>query len=192
MKLLKKYRFDLSILVSFVIFIVYSLLTDFAPGIAILRGNFKTFMMELLTILPMIFILLGLLDVWVPKEQIEKYIGKDSGWKGSLIVSLLAFLQAGPLYVAFPVAYTLWKKGCSRFNIFLYLGAFSTMKIPMLMFEIGFLGVKFSLLRILLTLPAVIAIAFIMEYFLRNKPFQIIDETEFGKARDPKDRKDEE
>ena len=67
-----------------------------------------------------------------------KLIGKDSGIRGAVIVSLLAFIQAGPLYAAFPVAYSLWRKGCSRFNIFLYLGAFPTFKIPMLMFEAEF------------------------------------------------------
>jgi hypothetical protein len=54
-------------------------------------------------------------------------------------VILLAMLQAGPLYGAFPVAYLLWKKGASIKNIFIYLGAFSTLKILMLTFEIGFL-----------------------------------------------------
>ncbi|MCK7529669.1 MAG: hypothetical protein MZV63_00695 [Marinilabiliales bacterium] len=59
------------------------------------------------------FILIGLFDVWVPREKIEKHIGKESGWKGTGLVILLATLQAGPLYGAFPFAYILWKKGCS-------------------------------------------------------------------------------
>lgn len=182
MHILKKYRFDIAVIMAFAIFIAYSFISDFVPGIDILRGNFRLFMKELFTLLPLMFILLGLFDVWMPREQVEKHIGEDSGLKGSLIVALLAFMQAGPLYAAFPVAYTLWKKGCSRFNIFLYLGAFSTMKIPMLMFEIGFLGVKFSLLRVALTLPAVIAIAFILQHVYRNKPFDINEQAAPGKS----------
>jgi len=76
---------------------------------------------------------------------------------------LLAMLQAGPLYGAFPVAYMLWKKGTSVRNIFIYIGAFTTMKIPMLSFEIGFLGLKFSLLRTILSMPVFIIIAVIMQ-----------------------------
>ncbi|MCF8226110.1 MAG: permease [Bacteroidales bacterium] len=179
---MKKYCFDIIVIMAFAVFIVCSFISGFGPGIEIFRGNFRSFVAELFMLLPLMFILLGLFDVWVPREKVEKHIGKDSGLKGSLIVSLLAFLQAGPLYAAFPVAYTLWKKGCSRFNIFLYLGAFSTMKIPMLMFEIGFLGVKFSLLRVSLTLPAVIAIAFILQFLYRNKPFDISNEAPPGRS----------
>lgn len=123
--------------------------------------------------LPIIFILMGLFDVWVPKEKIEKHIGKESGVKGIFWVVVLATLQAGPLYAVFPVAYLLWKKGCGIKNIFIYLGAFSTLKIPMLTFEIGFLGLKFSLLRSLFTLPIFILIGYIMEIYLRDKNFEI-------------------
>jgi uncharacterized membrane protein YraQ (UPF0718 family) len=119
------------------------------------------------------FILIGLFDVWVPKEKVEKHIGKESGIKGVLWVMLLAMLQAGPLYSAFPVAYLLWRKGCSIRNVFIYLGAFSTLKIPMLTFEIGFLGLKFSLLRTIITLPVFILLAQIMEVYLRGKNFEI-------------------
>jgi uncharacterized membrane protein YraQ (UPF0718 family) len=141
-------------------------------------GAGKTFWMffsEMITFLPLMFVLIGLIDVWMPKEQIERHIGPGSGIMGSVWIILLAMLQAGPLYGAFPVAYLLWKKGCSIKNIFIYLGAFSTLKIPMLTFEIGFLGIKFSLLRSLFTLPVFIGIGYIMEAYLRNKKYEIND-----------------
>ena len=74
-------------------------------------------------------------------------------------------LQAGPLYGAFPVAYLMWKKGTSARNIFVYLGAFTTLKLPMLGFEIGYLGLKFTLLRSLLSVPVFILIAIVMDRF---------------------------
>ncbi len=137
--------------------------------------NFWAFFSEMITFLPLMFILIGLIDVWTPKEKIEKHIGPGSGFKGTVWIILLAMLQAGPLYGAFPVAYLLWKKGCSIKNIFIYLGAFSTLKIPMLTFEIGFLGLKFSLLRSLLTLPVFIGIGYLMESYLRGRNFKIIN-----------------
>ncbi len=125
--------------------------------------------------LPAMFILIGLFDVWFPREKIERHIGKGSGMKGTLWVILLAMLQAGPLYGAFPVALLLWKKGCTVRNIFIYLGAFCAVKVPMLTFEIGFLGLKFSLLRTLLTLPIFIFVAQLMHLYLRRKPFAVRD-----------------
>ena len=135
--------------------------------------NFWMFFAEMVTFLPLMFILIGIIDVWAPKEKVERHIGKGSGFKGILWMILLAMLQAGPLYGAFPVTYLLWKKGCSIRNIFIYLGAFSTMKLPMLTFEIGFLGLKFSLLRTLFTLPVFIVISLIMEKYLHKKHFEI-------------------
>lgn len=158
--------------ILFGLFILISRIFNFLPAKKI-QGNFWLFFIEMITFLPFMFILVGLFDVWFPKEKIERYIGQGSGIKGTIYCILLAMLQAGPLYGAFPVAYLLWKKGCSIRNIFIYLGAFSTLKIPMLTFEIGFLGLKFSLLRTFVTLPIFIIIGIIMEIYLRNKNFKI-------------------
>lgn len=135
--------------------------------------NFWAFFAEMIAFLPLMFVLIGLIDVWIPKENVERHIGPGSGITGTFWIVLLAMLQAGPLYGAFPVAYLLWKKGCSIRNIFIYLGAFSTLKIPMLTFEIGFLGLKFSLLRTLFTLPVFVLIGHIMEGYLKHKDFAI-------------------
>jgi len=146
-------------------------LTGFRPGISV-YSNFLDFFIEMLTFIPFLFILVGLFDVWFPKETIEKHIGKESGVKGIALVILLAMLQAGPLYGAFPVAYILYKKGASTKNIFIYLGAFSSMKIPMLGIEIGYLGIKFTLLRTLISLPLFILIGYMMERVL-GKDFKV-------------------
>lgn len=168
MKQAKKYIFPF----IFLAFIGLSYAFDFATGRQI-GTNFWMFFKEMILFLPLMFILIGLFDVWVPREKIEKHIGEKSGWKGTGLVILLATLQAGPLYGAFPFAYILWKKGCSIKNIFIYLGAYSTIKIPMITFEIGFLGWKFSLLRTLITLPVFIIIGFIMEWYLKNKNYEV-------------------
>ena len=160
------------LMLMFCVFIIASYCFNLDFGYKI-GNNFWIFFKELITFLPFMFILVGLFDVWFPKEKVEKYIGKESGIKGTFWVILLAMLQAGPLYGAFPVAYLLWKKGCSIRNVFIYLGAFSTLKIPMLTFETGFLGIKFTLLRTAFTLPVFIIIAVLMEAYLKNKNFEI-------------------
>ncbi len=165
---LQKYLFAF----IFIFFVLISYLLNFSVGVKISK-NFWLFFKEMITFLPFMFILIGLFDVWIPKEKIEKHTGKESGIKGIFWVILLATLQAGPLYAAFPVAYLLWKKGASTKNIFIYLSAFSTLKIPMLTFEIGFLGLKFSLLRTSFTLPVFILIGKLMELYLRDKNFEI-------------------
>jgi len=149
-------------LILFLLATATSYLLGFMPGVSI-YSNFWQFFFEMITFIPLLFILIGLFDVWFPKEQIEEHIGEGSGLKGILLVVLLAMLQAGPLYGAFPVAYVLYKKGSSVRNIFIYLGAFSSMKIPMLGIEIGYLGLKFTILRTLISLPLFILIGYGME-----------------------------
>lgn len=113
---------------------------------------------EMAGILPVMFILVGLFEVWVPRKSIERYLGREAGWKAVPWLILLATVQAGPLYGAFPVALGLARKGCSPRNVFIYLGAFSSLKIPLLTFEVGFLGWPFSLARVLISLPAFILV----------------------------------
>jgi len=166
----KKYKFDFPIIIAFAIFVLVSYYYKYNPGIRIFEDNFWAFLKEMILALPVMFILVGLFDVWVSKEKVQKHIGNTSGIKGIMLIMLLAFLQAGPLYAAFPVAYILWKKGTSARNIFIYLSAASIAKIPMLAFEIGFLGIKFSLLRIFISIPIFIIVGTIMgKYFTKNK-----------------------
>jgi len=173
MKINKTYLSDTLIIIAFVIFCIFSVFSGFQPGVIILKNNFWPFTREMIAFLPLMFVMIGLFDVWFPREKIERHIGKDAGMKGTLWVIILATLQAGPLYGAFPVAYLLWKKGASIRNVFIYLGAFSALKIPMLTFEIGFLGLKFSLLRTLFTVPVFILIAIILEKYLQDKQFDV-------------------
>ena len=172
-KILKKYQ-PYIWLACFAIFTLASFLIGFQPGKDI-SINFKQFFIEMITFIPFLFIIIGLFDVWFPKAKIEKHIGQESGMKGIILVILLAMLQAGPLYGAFPVAYILHKKGASIKNIFIYLGAFSCLKIPMLGIEMGYLGWKFTLVRTLVSLPLFIGIGYFMEYHLKNKNFTIHD-----------------
>ena len=45
--------------------------------------------LEMLAVLPPIFVLLGLLDVWVKKETIIKYMGEGSRFVGVLLALFL-------------------------------------------------------------------------------------------------------
>jgi uncharacterized membrane protein YraQ (UPF0718 family) len=172
-KYFKKNWVSLILILAFILFTLISYNQNFYPGKLIYKNNFLVFIKEMLLFLPIMFLLIGLADVWLSKEKVEKNIGKDSGIKGVFFIILLSMVQAGPLYGAFPVTYLLWKKGTSIRNIFIYIGAFSTIKIPLIMFEIGFLGWKFSLIRTMVSLPIIILIAIIMEKYLQNRNFKI-------------------
>ena len=137
------------------------------PAFGLRAGeSLRDFLVQMALVLPPMFVLVGLFEVWVPRAVIERHVGRNSGAAAIFWMVLLATVQAGPLYGAFPVAVSLWRKGCAPRNVFIYLGAFSAMKIPMLTFEVAFLGWSFSLARTVITLPVFIAIGVLMERLL--------------------------
>lgn len=121
---------------------------------------------EMLSVLPPVFILLGLLDVWVERETMMKYLGDNSGIWGVVIAFVLGSAAAGPLYAAFPIAGVLLKKGSSFSNVLIFIGAWSTTKIPQLLFEASALGWQFMLTRFIINIFGIILIAYITEKFL--------------------------
>ncbi|MCD4711794.1 MAG: permease [Clostridiales bacterium] len=114
---------------------------------------------EMITVIPPVFILLGLLDIWVPKETMTRYMGEGSGIKGILLAFFIGSAAAGPLYGAFPVAAVFMKKGVKFSNIMIFIGAWSTTKIPMFLFEMTALGPVFAITRLLINIPGIIIIA---------------------------------
>ncbi len=124
---------------------------------------------EMISVIPPIFVLLGLLDVWVDRATMMKYTGKGSGIKGVLIAFILGSAAAGPLYAAFPVAGVMLKKGSSLLNAFIFIGAWSTTKIPMLTFEAANLGFPFMLVRLALSIIGIMLIASTMEKVLSKE-----------------------
>jgi len=120
----------------------------------------------MLGVLPPVFILLGLLDVWVDRQTMMKYTGPGSGLRGVFIAFFLGSAAAGPLYAAFPVAAVMLKKGSSIRNVFIFIGAWSTTKIPMLTFEASGLGVPFMAVRLALSVAGILLIADGMDRFL--------------------------
>ena len=169
MKLAKRYQIFILLLVINIVVLVIS------PNVG--RKAFQmtgSNMLEMLSVLPPIFILLGLLDVWVKRETMIKYMGDNSGIIGVLLAFFLGSAAAGPLYAAFPVAGVLLKKGSKLSNVFIMLGAWSTTKIPLILFEASALGLKFMLVRFMMDLIGIAIISYITEKSLTQKDKDVI------------------
>ena len=166
---LKRYKFFLFLT------IINILLILFCPvvGSTSIEISIKS-LMEMFIIVPPIFLLLGLFDVWVPRETIIRLMGENSGLLGISLALLLGSFSAGPLYAAFPVAAVLMNKGSKFSNILIFVGAWATTKIPMLLFEAGSMGWSFMLTRLLINLPGIIIMAYVVEMFVSYKEKELI------------------
>ncbi len=164
MRVLKRYRFFIALL------ILNGLLLYLYPAVGRKSWSISwSSFLEMISFIPPIFILLGLLDVWVDRETMIRIMGDNSGLLGVAVAFVLGSVAAGPLYAAFPVAGVLLKKGSKFSNILVFLGAWSTTKIPMLLFEASAMGWKFMLTRFIIDIPGIALIAWVTEKILTDE-----------------------
>jgi len=158
---LKKFRL-------FALLLIAELVLAFVnPQLArITAVNTGNFLLNIMSILPMILILMGLFDAWVPRSTVERNIGPGSGARGVALSFLLGTAAAGPLYVAFPIAKSMLNKGARSASITIFLSTWATVKIPMVLMEAHFVGLNFALLRLGLTVPGIILLGFLLERLL--------------------------
>jgi uncharacterized membrane protein YraQ (UPF0718 family) len=99
----------------------------------------------MLKIVPPIFLMIGLLDIWVPRETMIKLMGEKSGVLGIFIAFFVGTMSAGPLIAAFPVAQIMLKKGARYSNVLFFLMIWASAKLPILFFQATTLGIKYTL-----------------------------------------------
>ena len=164
--ILKRYKFV--ILWIIVLVIIYFFNDSFAFKVF---TNAKFSVIQMLEVLPPIMIMLGLIDVWISRESMMKYMGKESGVLGVFLSILIASLAAGPMYAAFPFTKVLSDKGVKLSNIMIFLNAWCVIKLSTILFEIGGLGYKFTLVRFLIDLPGIIVMGYLIEYIMNKNTF---------------------
>lgn len=129
--------------------VVLAVLAAVAPALGAdavaITGNT---LIDMLMLLPPILLFVGLLDVWVPKETMIKYMGEGSGVIGVVIAFLLGAISAGPLYLAFPIAAMLLKKGALIRHVVFFLGVWTVAKLPVLIYELAALGALFTAIHV--------------------------------------------
>ena len=146
------------------ILVIHAVLWRLAPRLAAHSlANGLSGLAAIAAILPPILVLLALFDAWVPRQAIETHLGPGSGIRGIILAVLLGTASAGPLYAAFPAGLALLRKGARVANLTIFLGSWATIKIPMLLMEGAFLGLRFALIRLALTLPGIIGCGLLLE-----------------------------
>lgn len=150
--------------------LVYGIIFIAAPQTAMKSvGNSVYYLVEMLQVLPVIFLLTVVIEAWVPKELIMRGFGEKSGFKGNLLSLLLGSISAGPIYAAFPISKSLLSKGASVRNIVIILSSWAVIKVPMLANEAKFLGVDFMVVRWILTVVCIFVMAYLTAIFVKKK-----------------------
>lgn len=156
-----RYKFFLILLVALILVIIF----ERSTGIKAFNSTKDSFL-QMLSVLPPIMVLLGLMDEWISRESMMKYMGDDSGIMGIAIAITFAAFAAGPMYAAFPFTAVLLKKGVKFTNVIIFMNAWCVIKISTLLFEISSLGYKFTFYRLLIDFVGVIVMGYLVNYFV--------------------------
>lgn len=142
-------------------------------GLAAVNSAFFQFV-SMLKIVPPIFLLIGLLDLWVPRETMIKLMGDKSGALGILIAFFIGTMSAGPLVAAFPVAQIMLKKGARYSNVLFFLTVWASAKLPILFYQATTLGIVYTLVTNITLLVVYLVGTLLIEKILSHEEKQAI------------------
>ncbi len=155
---------DESLLVLAVVLYAWAFIVSPDKAIEALAAGGRAFL-GVLPIIVAVFASLGLFNVWVDKRKVAEALGERSGFAAIAMASLAGTVIVGPVYVIFPLMKALREHGARWAVIGTVLTAWAV-KIPMVPMEMGMLGVRFSLARIVLVIAAAIPIGLLLEFIM--------------------------
>ncbi len=115
-----------------------------------------------------VFAGLGLVQVFVDKQAMARHLGDRAGLPALLVAAAAGTILVGPVFVIFPLLKTMRDHGTSWAIITTTLTAWAV-KLPMVPLEIGFLGWRFSLARMTLTLVTAVVMGALMGRLMRGQ-----------------------
>lgn len=108
-----------------------------------------------LEIIPLLFFALvvaGMVQVLLPDTLITKWVGGQSGMRGILIGSAAGALCPGGPFVSLPIAAGLMRAGAGAGTMVAFMTGWSIWAVNRLPMEIGILGWRFTMIRLVSTL----------------------------------------
>ncbi len=105
--------------------------------------SFENILPQFLSILLIIGFILSVLN----PNQISALIGKESGWMGVIIASIIGSITLIPGFIAFPLASALLKNGAGYMQIGAFISTLMMVGIVTIPLEVKFFGKKAAYLR---------------------------------------------
>jgi uncharacterized membrane protein YraQ (UPF0718 family) len=171
MKFIKKNKFLILLVLMLIIISIIDITLTYKAF-----ANTWDQVLSMLMIVPPIFVLIGLFDVWVDRETVIKLMGNNSGIKGMALAFFLGAFSAGPTLAAFPLALIMLKKGAKYSNVLFFLMVWSSLKLPIVFYQITTIGFKFSMVINLTMLIVFVLGALLSEKLFKKEELEILQE----------------
>ncbi len=124
--------------------------------------SFENILPQFLSIL----ILIGIILAIMTPEQISHIIGKESGWVGVILASIVGAVTLVPGFIAFPLAAALVKSGAGYMQIAAFISTLMMVGIVTIPLEMKFFGKKAALIRNAEAYIFSLVVALVMGVFL--------------------------
>jgi uncharacterized membrane protein YraQ (UPF0718 family) len=111
----------------------------------------KDMVIQILPLLVSAFIIAGMIQVLVPRTTVSHWVGKESGIRGILIGSITGGMMPGGPYVNLPLAAAILRSGAGVGTAVAFLTAWSLWAVGRLPMEIGIMGPRFTIIRLIST-----------------------------------------
>lgn len=144
---------DAATIIMIVLAVILTVVAYFRGGVHLtgLKLGAKTIWDNLLILLAS-FAVAGLARVLIPQELISRWLGTQAGFKGILLGCLAGGLVPGSPYSVFPIIASFYKAGAGIGTIVGFITAYSLWSVARLPLEVGIIGPKVTLARVLSTL----------------------------------------
>jgi len=122
--------------------------------------------LNVLPVLFFIFVIMGIISIFVSRETIASLLGSKSGIIGILlgeIIGAVALIEPAAVY---PFSGTLLNKGASYAVIYAFIGTAILIGIATLPAEIKFLGKRFTLVRNLSTFIVIFIFSILIHFIM--------------------------
>jgi uncharacterized membrane protein YraQ (UPF0718 family) len=106
---------------------------------------------EIFPLLIFAFIVAGMVQTLLPTELISRWIGAESGFRGILLGTLAGAIAPGGPYVSLPLAAAIFRAGAGVGTMIAFLTGWSLWAVSRLPMEVGILGWRLTLIRLVST-----------------------------------------
>jgi uncharacterized membrane protein YraQ (UPF0718 family) len=116
----------------------------------------KKLFLNILPLLLCAFIMVGFINILLPKELLQSWLGKGSGWKGLIVGPAIGALVQGGPYAFFPLFNAVFRESVTTGTAIAMITAWGMINVGHLPYELAFLGPRFIVLKycIYLALPS--------------------------------------
>ncbi|HOL16981.1 MAG TPA: permease [Bacillota bacterium] len=107
----------------------------------------KKMFVNVLPLLLLAFVMVGFINLLLPKELLQSWLGAGSGWKGLVTGSLIGSLIQGGPYAFFPMFDAVFRDSVSTGTAVAMITAWGMINVGHLPYEFTFLGSRFVALK---------------------------------------------